>query len=273
MSGPFVWAHRGASALEPENTLAAFLLAAELGVGGVELDVRLTADGVPAIVHDRLLWSDGARWWIRPDRRKARSLMPVEVASLAWDDLDATPWVADDGSDARFTRLEEVLEVLPEPLRVDIEIKAGRSQDPRLVDVVASCIAGCRHRVLVSSFDHLVLRQFARRLPGIDLLAIVHARLVDPVRLAASVPTADICVDRPFLTLDDVTAWSSEGLNVSVGGLADADVEEVLGWPVTAIFVDDPRLAGPRLADGRPEPSHAHRSHAHRSYPDRPSGR
>ncbi|MHB1534939.1 MAG: glycerophosphodiester phosphodiesterase [Acidimicrobiales bacterium] len=265
MSGPFVWAHRGASALAPENTLAAFLLAAELGAGGVELDVRLTADGVAAIVHDRLLWSDGTRWWMRPDRHKARSLVPVEVASLDWDDLAGAPWMAGDGCEARFTRLEEVLEVLPEPLRVDIEIKAGRTQDPRLVDVVASCIAGRRQRVLVSSFDHLVLRQFARRLPGIDLLAIVHARLVDPVHLAASVPTADICVDRPFLTLGDVTAWSSEGLNVSVGGLADADVEEVLGWPVTAVFVDDPRLAGPRPADRRPKHSHANRSYPNRS--------
>ncbi|HUZ20780.1 MAG TPA: glycerophosphodiester phosphodiesterase, partial [Acidimicrobiales bacterium] len=41
---PFVWAHRGASALAPENTLKAFLLAAELGANGIELDVQLTSD-------------------------------------------------------------------------------------------------------------------------------------------------------------------------------------------------------------------------------------
>ena len=40
-----VWAHRGASAYAPENTLEAFLLAAEQGADGVELDVQLTKDG------------------------------------------------------------------------------------------------------------------------------------------------------------------------------------------------------------------------------------
>ena len=47
-----VWAHRGASAYAPENTLEAFLLAAEQGADGVELDVQLTKDGVPVVFHD-----------------------------------------------------------------------------------------------------------------------------------------------------------------------------------------------------------------------------
>ena len=47
-----VWAHRGASAYAPENTLEAFLLAAEQGADGVELDVQLTKDGIPVVFHD-----------------------------------------------------------------------------------------------------------------------------------------------------------------------------------------------------------------------------
>ena len=47
-----VWAHRGASAYAPENTLEAFLLAAEQGADGVELDVQLTKDGEMVVVHD-----------------------------------------------------------------------------------------------------------------------------------------------------------------------------------------------------------------------------
>lgn len=47
-----VWAHRGASAYAPENTLEAFLLAAEHGADGVELDVQLTKDGEMVVVHD-----------------------------------------------------------------------------------------------------------------------------------------------------------------------------------------------------------------------------
>lgn len=50
-----VWAHRGASAYAPENTLPAFELAAALGSDGVELDVQLTKDGVPVVIHDEAI--------------------------------------------------------------------------------------------------------------------------------------------------------------------------------------------------------------------------
>jgi len=47
-----VWAHRGASGYAPENTMPAFRLAWELGADGIELDVQLTKDGVPVVIHD-----------------------------------------------------------------------------------------------------------------------------------------------------------------------------------------------------------------------------
>ena len=50
-----VWAHRGASAYAPENTLEAFLLAAEQGADGVELDVQLTKDDEIVIMHDETI--------------------------------------------------------------------------------------------------------------------------------------------------------------------------------------------------------------------------
>ncbi len=49
---PLNIAHRGASAVAPPNTLAAFRRAADLGADGVELDVHLSADGVPVVIHD-----------------------------------------------------------------------------------------------------------------------------------------------------------------------------------------------------------------------------
>ena len=52
---PLVIAHRGVSAHAPENTLAAFQMAIDVGADGVELDVRLSKDGVPIVVHDRNL--------------------------------------------------------------------------------------------------------------------------------------------------------------------------------------------------------------------------
>ena len=50
-----VWAHRGASAYAPENTLEAFRLAAEMGADGVELDVQLSRDGELVVAHDETI--------------------------------------------------------------------------------------------------------------------------------------------------------------------------------------------------------------------------
>src|SRR2546430_15396514 len=60
---PLVIAHRGSSALAPENTLAAFARAMNDGADGIELDVRLAADGGPLIIHHATL---------RPPRLPAR---------------------------------------------------------------------------------------------------------------------------------------------------------------------------------------------------------
>ena len=52
---PRVFAHRGGSAIAPENTLAAFEMGLRVGADGLELDVHLSADGVPVVVHDAML--------------------------------------------------------------------------------------------------------------------------------------------------------------------------------------------------------------------------
>ena len=50
-----IYAHRGASAYAPENTMSAFLLANTMGAQGIELDVQLTRDGQVAVMHDEVL--------------------------------------------------------------------------------------------------------------------------------------------------------------------------------------------------------------------------
>lgn len=55
MPEPLIIGHRGASAVAPENTMAAFAAAIEAGADGIEFDVRLSRDGVPVIIHDDTL--------------------------------------------------------------------------------------------------------------------------------------------------------------------------------------------------------------------------
>ena len=73
---PAVWAHRGASASYPENTLEAFAAAVAMGADGIELDVRRTADGVLAVHHDAAL-ADG-----RSIFRFNASVLPSTVPML-----------------------------------------------------------------------------------------------------------------------------------------------------------------------------------------------
>lgn len=56
MSRPLIIGHRGASAVAPENTLAAFEAAIAAGADGIEFDVRLSRDGVPVVIHDETLY-------------------------------------------------------------------------------------------------------------------------------------------------------------------------------------------------------------------------
>ena len=74
MSSPLIIGHRGASAVAPENTMAAFREAIAAGSDGIEFDVRLTRDGVPVIIHDNTL------------RRTAG--LPHRVADLTWPELE-----------------------------------------------------------------------------------------------------------------------------------------------------------------------------------------
>src|ERR1051326_2440713 len=59
MPVPLISGHRGASAVAPENTLAAFREAIAVGADGIEFDVRLASDGVPVVIHDNTLRRTG----------------------------------------------------------------------------------------------------------------------------------------------------------------------------------------------------------------------
>jgi glycerophosphoryl diester phosphodiesterase len=78
---PVAFAHRGASAYAPENTLEAFVLALRLGATGLESDVWLAAGGVPVLVHDRTIRPPGRR--IDVTRTTAVDLARWGVPTLA----------------------------------------------------------------------------------------------------------------------------------------------------------------------------------------------
>ena len=82
MSRPLIIGHRGASAVAPENTLAAFEAAISAGADGIEFDVRLSRDGIPVVIHDETLYrTSGVRR--RVGEMSVNELNQLDVPSLA----------------------------------------------------------------------------------------------------------------------------------------------------------------------------------------------
>lgn len=131
--------HRGASGELPENTLAAFDRALEEGADALELDVRLSRDGVPVVIHDSTVdRTTGGRGAVH-------DLLLAELRLL------------DAGRGERIPTLEEVLERYSSTPLV-LEVKAVEAAEP-----VAQLLGrhGAAARVLVGSFERAALRPFA----------------------------------------------------------------------------------------------------------------
>jgi glycerophosphoryl diester phosphodiesterase len=148
-----VWAHRGASAKAPENTLAAFRLAHKLGADGVELDVQLTADGQVVVIHDETL------------DRTTSGKGPVGARTLRQiKGLDASNGREGYQGESVPT-LVEVLDVLgPTGMNLNIELKNSVEPYPGLEQAVLGIVdaAGLAERVIYSSFNHISATQLAR---------------------------------------------------------------------------------------------------------------
>jgi glycerophosphoryl diester phosphodiesterase len=158
---PLLFAHRGCSSLAPENTMAAFALARELGAPGLELDVRRCATGELVVAHD--------------DTFSRTAGLDAEVEALPYAriaGLDAGAFFGPDFSGERVPLLDEVLDEFAGSLYLDIELKTRKTRDDPLPGALAAALRDrARSRpelersVVVSSFNPLALYAFKRAAP------------------------------------------------------------------------------------------------------------
>ena len=152
-------AHRGYSAVAPENTLPALAAAALAGATMIEFDVRTTADGVPVVIHDRTVdrTTDGAgNVW---------DLTSAEVRGL-----DAGSWFSPAYAGLTVPLLAELLDLLvPAAPELLLEIKPPATAAQ--VEVILAMVAerGLLARTMVQSFDPDVLRLAGEAVPGLRL--------------------------------------------------------------------------------------------------------
>ncbi len=147
---PKVIGHRGAKAYAPENTVESIATAASLGVTWVELDVKLTRDGVPIIFHDEEL-----------DRTTNGTGLIAQTNYEDLRDLDAGSWFGDSFSHARIPTLEEAVDALLRAnLGLNLEIKPCPGREKETAEAALDLLSQIwddHDRLLISSFQHVSL--------------------------------------------------------------------------------------------------------------------
>lgn len=160
--------------------MASFLRAVVLGATAVELDVHVSADGVPVVHHDPALKSQ-----VTPPQFAGAAL-----AGLSSRDLGAVRLAGGD----RVPTLREVLDALTPATRVYVEIKGGAPA------VIATVVEPFGDSIAVHSFDHDVIAEMARIAPGIRRGILIDRPTDDPSALVARTGATDVW---PAFTLVD----------------------------------------------------------------------
>jgi len=152
-----VHAHRGGAGLAPENTMAAFTRADELGVHWFELDVRICATGEIVVFHDASLERVGG--------------LPDRIDSLSFTELTAADVGSHFGPEfagEKVPSLAEVLETFRNRVRFNIEIKEDTARGDGTAIAVGQLITamGLTSDVIVSSFNPFSLRRLRSCCPA-----------------------------------------------------------------------------------------------------------
>jgi glycerophosphoryl diester phosphodiesterase len=195
-----IYAHRGASAAEPENTLRAFRRALEIGADGIELDIHATADRVPVVIHDRNL----AR--TTNGQGNVDELPLTTVAQL------------DAGRGERVPTFDEVLDLVGDRVHLDVEVKQRGIEQEVLATLARHPVA----RWAISSFDWNILHAI-RALSADAELWLLSTFVTDAI-----VPTAR------DLHATAIALLASSYTTDTAGRLSEAGIDVVI-WTVNDI--------------------------------------
>ncbi len=235
--GPLAFAHQGGALERPENSLAAFAHAVDLGYRYLETDVRLSADHRVVVIHDAALdrVSDGSG----------------AVAAYTWDELSRVRLLAPDGtvSDEGLPLLEDVLTRWPD-VRVNVDAKDWRVAAP-LAALVQRL--GVTDRVCLGAFDerrvralrHHVGRELCTALGPVDVGRLVATarglRTGRPWGACAQVPVRHGRVE--VVTPAFLAAAHRYGVPVVVWTIDDeAEMHRLLDLGVDGLMTNRPTL-------------------------------
>jgi len=234
---PIIFAHRGASAYAPENTLAAFELAARQGAPAIEFDVKLTSDRQVIIIHDQTL------------ERTTNGSGIIASHSLAeLRELDAGSWKSPEFRGEKIPLLTDVLEAVGKKVLINIELTNYATPFDGLTREVVGLVKqhALQERIIFSSFYFTNLLTARRLLPTVPRAQLIlEGREGWLQRTTARFMQLD--AEHPYtsdVNVDLVERVHARGRRVHVWTVNDpADMRRLRACRVDGIFSDDPLLA------------------------------
>ena len=178
MKEPLIIAHRGASALAPENTSAAFTQAIKDGADGIEFDVRFAKDGVPVVFHDEDL--------IRVLKKEilVRNLTSKELSEFdvgSWFNTEKPEFAHEKFAIERISTLEETLEFLKDYKGIIyIELKCGGVNVEQFCKSVCDVVARSKaaSRIIIKSFNLSVVPLIKKHCPEVRTAALFAPKIM-----------------------------------------------------------------------------------------------
>lgn len=235
---PSVIAHRGASAEAPENTIAAFELAIEQGADGIELDIHLSRDDQPVVIHDFTL------------ERTTDGSGPVRQRSVReLKRLDAGGWRGARFQGQRVQTLQEVFERFRDRTRFWIELKGGLDLYPGIEERLVSMmeVYEMLEGVLVQSFDHRALGRIHALNPEVQLGALIAQPPIERLIRSPGAARA-LCPGAHLVSEGTVAEIRAAGLGCYVWTVNEpAQMDRLVEWGASGIITDRPDLLRARL--------------------------
>lgn len=231
-----IFAHRGSVIDRPENTMAAFRRAAEVGADGIEFDVQFSKDDELVVIHD-----------LTVDRTTEGTGLVRQHSFKELRDLDAGSYFSPEYKGERIPHLTEVLDWLAgTDLLLNIELKYLSLDYDNFEESILMEISKRKleDRTIISSFNHEALKKINEMMPAVETGILYMARLYEPWKYAEQVGAKGL---HPFIEGVDgplVATAEQKGFPVRPFTVNDENqIASLIKAGCSAIITDDPKRA------------------------------
>lgn len=234
------FAHRGFSGKYPENTMLAFEKAIEAGADGIELDVQLTKDGVPVILHDETL----RRTVGIPGYLRDFTLEEVKQMDAS---MDLTHNSKGEPLRCGIPTLREYFALAVRyPIITNVELKTSVVEYPGIEEKVLAVIDEfeLRSRVIISSFNHYSVLRFKKLAPEVPCGLLEESRIVGMAEYAKRLGVEYLHPVKFAVTESYVREAREYGLGINVWTVnTEAELRRLAELGVQGIIGNYPDLA------------------------------